>query len=59
MKEKIITALEMSLCPDDNTIQAARKVLDEGKTFPGFVKSLLEILVDPQVGSNETGQPAD
>lgn len=53
MKDRIVSALEMSLCPDDGTIQLARKMLDEGKTIPGFVKSLLEILVDQQVRSTD------
>jgi hypothetical protein len=59
MKEKIISALEMSLCPDDGTIQQARKTLDEAKTVPGFVKSLLEIVVDQQVQHAQPGHHSD
>lgn len=51
MKEKIISALDMSLRPDDQGIQVARKILDEGKTVPGFIKAVLEIVVDSQVES--------
>ena len=50
MKEQLIQALEMSLLPNDMSIQEGRNVLESAKVHPGFLKEMVFILADTNVG---------
>ena len=56
IKEQLLQALEMSMQPNDAAIHSGRQVLEAAKIHPGFLKEMVLILAEANVGGSNSVQ---